>query len=173
MEIISVKNFYFADQNEKSTIDSEIMQNYKKYFKPNGYNFEIKEYQTLFFNNLYETFFKKCCEMFGEFTLSSRNKKSIWCYLTNCDSKESFFHDHINTSTINGVYYYKLNENDSISFLKNNKEIRYTPEIGELIIFPNTLLHRPDTPTTKSYRCSFNVEITTEETSEEIFNRIK
>jgi len=173
MKIIPVKNFYFPRESEISKIDLEIIKNHSKYCNPLAFNFEIKEYKTLFFQNLYDTFFKKCCEVFGEFTISPKNKKSIWCYLTDCDSKESFFHDHVNTSTINGVYYYKLNENDSISFLENNEETVYFPDVTELIIFPNTLLHRPNTPKVKSYRCSFNIEITTQETSEELFSRIK
>ena len=128
----------------------------------------------LFFANLYDQFFLKCQSIFGDFKLSLKNSRTCHCYL---DRKRyylpSVYHNHISTSTINGVYYLDVGEGDSISFIddESDKEEVYYVSTGELLIFANHLVHKPNRPTHDGIRYSLNMEIMTDESAEEIFSR--
>ena len=153
------------------------MAHYLKFYDPKvGYNYPILEYQNLFFKNLYDKFLKNSNEIFGNFSLLEKNKFNCWCYKSSLDNYISEYHNHINTSTINGVYYYQISKNDSISFLDHDKnEIIYYPDQGEMLIFPNYLVHKPNKPSSTFFgkcRYSINVEILTKESSIELFSRI-
>jgi len=176
-KIISIKNFYIIDELEKLTITSEIEKNYKKYYDPNlGHNFEIKDYSSIFFDNLYDKFLEISYKIFGNFSICNNNRRTCWCYRSCEKNFNSVWHSHKNTSTINGVYYYQIQDGDSISFLdKDKEEMVYYLSEGELIIFSNNLVHKPNIPISiipNRYRYSINVEIMTKESSEKIFNRI-
>ena len=177
LNIISIKNFYTIDDIERNEINFELEKNYLKFYNPKiGYNYSILEYKNLFFKNFYDKFLKISYEIFGNFSLLEKNKNNCWCYKSLLDDYVSEYHNHINTSTINGVYYYQISKDDSISFFDYEKnEITYYPEQNEILIFPNHLVHKPNKPSDKSFgkcRYSINVEIFTKESSIELFSRI-
>tara|TARA_R100000005_G_C4897717_1_gene141377 strand:- start:49 stop:594 length:546 start_codon:yes stop_codon:yes gene_type:complete len=174
-KIISIKNFYFLDNNERESITHELENNYKKHFRlKTGYTLPIVEYNNNFFDNLYDKFLKKSYEIFGNFELSNLNSRRCWCFKSSKNNFERCWHNHITTSTINGVYYYQIQDGDSISFLdKDGIEFQYFPSQFELLIFPNHLMHTPNDPiSADKNRYSINVEIRTKETSEELFSEI-
>ena len=176
-KIISIKNFFPVNQNERLKINQEIEDNWKKYSESiSGYNFPILDYESCFFDNLYNKFLDISKEIFGNFLISPKNKTTCWCYRSYGNTFDSIWHHHKNTSTINSVYYYQINSGDSISFLdEKNSEFKSDLSEGELLIFPNHLIHKPNPPVKdilNRYRYSINMEIITEENSVELFNRI-
>jgi len=176
-KIISIKNFYIISDLERAQINKDIEYNYLKYSNPSlGYNFSIREYNNSFFNKLYDKFLTESFRIFGNFSISEYNSSLCWCYRSCNDDFNSLYHDHTKTSNINAVYYYQTQEGDSISFLsKNDEEMVYNVSEGELLIFPGNLTHKPNPPVSvisDRYRYSINIEIRTNETTEEIFNRI-
>ena len=183
IDVISIKDFYHPDKDQKESVISVLEQN-RKYANYNlGMNFPVIDTKDLFFANLYDQFFLKCQSIFGDFKLSLKNSRTCHCYL---DRKRyylpSVYHNHISTSTINGVYYLDVGEGDSISFwdgefdndnmkiLDGKEEVHYV-STGELLIFPNHLVHKPNRPTHGEIRYSLNMEIWTDESAEEIFSR--
>jgi hypothetical protein len=177
LSIISIKNFYQINYFSRLIVNSEIEKNYLKNYnsESGGYSFLISDYKSKFFDNLYSKFLNTSFEIFGGFTLSPRNKSVCWSYKSNKKDYASVWHNHVETSTINGVYYHQIKKGDSISFLdENNKNVKYYPSMGEMLIFPNTLIHKPNIPVSgffNSNRYSINVEIITKESSQELFKR--
>jgi hypothetical protein len=108
---------------------------------------------------------------FKNFTFKSRSE--YFCYLSSAGNYNCFYHDHKKTGTITGVYYFQLNERDSISFLTDdNQEFKYYPSEGELLFFPSYRVHKPNPPIyAQRTRYSINIDIFTEESSEELFNQ--
>jgi hypothetical protein len=81
-----------------------------------------------------------------------------------------YWHNHIETSSINGVYYLKVNEDErGILFAHEGKEYHYMPKNNDLIIFPNYLKHLP-LPSLTATRISINMEIITNEDVDTIFS---
>lgn len=138
-----------------------------------GHNFEILDVGDKFFTKLYDKFFYKSRLIFGDFELSSQNNKNCWCYRSRNEDYNSVYHNHINTSTINAVYYYQIKKGDSISFLCNQIEKTYYPSKEELIIFPNYLIHKPNKPIGNNYRYSINMEIITVQSAKHLFNKLQ
>jgi hypothetical protein len=86
-------------------------------------------------------------------------------------------HNHLNTSTINSVYYLNVPitasiGQGSISFLLNGNKFTYKPENGDLLIFPDYLDHQINFLDDEEYRVSINMEIKCKESSEELFSRV-
>ena len=170
MEIKSIKNFYTPNFFDRISLNFILNKNYKKYYNhATGYNYPICD-NTEVFEKLYELFLKESKLLFGDFDLSSRNKKTCHCYRSKNDDYRSVFHDHERTSIINGVYYYDVEKGDSISFLHNGEEHIYYPDKNELLIFPCHLIHKPNRPVGNKYRYSINMEIITTQSVDEIFN---
>ena len=111
-----------------------------------------------------------CYELFGNFHITPQNKTTCWCYRSNINEFRSGWHNHLHTSTINGVYYYQV-EGDGIFFERNGKEFHYIPQQGELLIFPNDLNHNAARTTSQNWRYSLNMEILTEESSSTLFKK--
>jgi len=175
LKIISIKNFRKVNFANRVKINKVIEYNNKKYFPlTNGLNFPIiEEDKELFFSELYSNFLDNSKKIFGDFNISSQNCDKCWCYRSNKKTKISFYHNHIKTSTINSVYYYQLNKNDGIIFLdEDQNKFYYYPKVEELLIFPNYLVHRPMLSKHGKNRYSINMEILTEESSSELFNRV-
>ena len=102
-QIISLKNFYNPIERAKRIIDI----NYDLFFPMyTGYSFPIKIDDTHFFSKLYDKFLKTSLEIFGELDIYPDNRYYCWGYRSNKDdSEENLFHNHSETSIINGVYY--------------------------------------------------------------------
>ena len=133
-----------------------------------GNNFPLYNDETSFFSHLYEKYKVLCYELFGNFHISPQNKTTCWCYRSNINDFKSGWHNHLATSTINGVYYYQV-EGDGIFFERNGKEFHYIPQQGELLIFPNDLNHNAARTTSQNWRYSINMEIKTEESASTLF----
>ena len=169
MKVVTIKDFYLPE--DRKTIERDIISNYV----PGQAISPIVKTTTDFFDNLYDRFIQKCYEIFGDITVREDNNPTCWCYVGTHENYIRFYHDHTLTSTINGVFYYQVNEGDGITFLERGREKVFNPDENELLIFPNNLLHTPNRPVKLEYnrrRYAFNLEVLTEETSEELFLRI-
>ena len=179
--IISIKDFYNVSLKDRVKINNSIEENlslwhvqgkrmygndFSKY-----YNFPLYKDDTLFFSKLYKNFKKISHRFFGNFHLSPENLTRCSCYRSNIKESICEWHNHLATSTINGVYYYQV-EGDGITFERKGKEFHYIPKQGELLIFPNDLNHKPDKATSKKWRYSINMELTTDESSSILFNNL-
>ena len=173
-QIISVKNFYNINDDQRIDVDKSIEKNYLEESpfldQEASANFSLKFGNTFFFSDLYKEFYNFCYKIFDGFETLVDNQFICWCYRSNKDDYYSAWHNHLNTSTINGVYYYSI-YNDGIYFEKDGKVIYYLPEQNELLIFPNHLHHKPKVATSENLRYSINMEIITEETSLTLFER--
>ena len=173
-QIISVKNFYNINDDQRINVDKSIEKNYLEYsffYRSKGIaNFPLKFDNTFFFSDLYKEFYNFCYKIFDGFETLVDNQFSCWCYRSNKDDYFSGWHNHSTTSTISAVYYYSI-YNDGIYFEKDNEVIYYLPEQNELLIFPNHLHHKPKVATSENLRYSINMEIVTEETASTLFER--
>jgi len=168
--IYSISNFNSNIKNKKNIIDT-VLKN-KKY-KNEGYNYPILEDYDNFFQNLYESYYNICLNKFNLTVNKFKNKSIVWAYVSDKINFNEVWHNHLITSTINGVYYLNIPENNtSIDFELNNNEFTYHPQENELLIFPNYLNHKPNRCYGDGYRICMNMEIICNETSEELFDRI-
>jgi hypothetical protein len=113
---------------------------------------------------LYNYFVNKCKDLFGGLEFSYKNRSIGWAYVSNKNDYRSCIHNHINSATINSVYYLNIpsSESGAIKFYDDNYKVVYThqPVNDELIIFPSYLLHEPQMSNTEEYRVAINLEIT-------------
>jgi hypothetical protein len=170
-QVISIKNFYLLNKKQKNSIEKNILFNCIHHLsESSGYNFVIEDNIDPFFEKLYKKYLSTCKKIFKNFTFKSRSE--YFCYLSSAGNYNCFYHDHKKTGTITGVYYFQLNERDSISFLTDgNQEFKYYPSEGELLFFPSYRVHKPNPPIyAQRTRYSINIDIFTEESSEELFN---
>lgn len=153
-----------------------------QYNRQKAFNYKVN---TNYRQYLYDMFIKHSRRLLNNFTLRDTDFK-LWCYYT--DSSYYLgdtWHNHINTSTINGVLYLNVVKGCGIEFntdyndthksnISNEKynrnNIKYIePNNFDLLIFPNFIDHRPLISKDKR-RISFNLEIRCNESSKKIFN---
>jgi hypothetical protein len=135
-------------------------QNFYIDFGANNFLLDNKYYNLT--NYLYNIFLNKCEDLFGKLELSCRNKKVAFALVTNKNEHRGEIHNHIETSTINCVYYLNVpsNKSGSIGFYNDNKIIyTHQPVNDELLIFPNYLQHQTLVSMTEEYRIAINLEI--------------
>jgi len=127
------------------------------------------EIRTLHEDYLYSLFEKECRKNLNNFNLKHR-PKSLWCLVTDKhdDNPNYPWHNHINTSTINGVLYLETIPKHGIKFKYDNKITYKEVKPYDLLIFPNFLDHVPIISKLKR-RISLNFELNCVEKSEEIF----
>ena len=174
LNLISVPDFWKGSLEERILINNSLEKNYLK--SPlrrgdtsyKGNNFPLYDDETSFFSHLYEKYKVLCYELFGNFHISPHNKTTCWCYRSNINDFKSGWHNHLATSTINGVYYYQV-EGDGINFERHGQTFHYIPQQGEILIFPNDLNHNADMTTSQTLRYSINMEIKTEESASTLF----
>lgn len=172
-QVISIKDFYPLNEKNKKLIEQNILFNCIHHLpESKGYSFVIEDNINPFFNKLYKKYLSTCKKTFKNFTFKSRSE--YFCYLSSAGNYNCFYHDHKKTGTITGVYYFQLNEKDSISFLTDdNEEFKYYPNEGELLFFPSSRMHKPNPPLyAQRTRYSINIDIFTEESVEELFNQL-
>ena len=175
-QLLSIENFQEVSLEDRLKITDSIEKNYlkdplSKGDTDNGYNFALHDDHTLFFSHLYEKYKRLCHKLFGNFHITPQNKTTCWCYRSNVNESYDVWHNHLASSTINGVYYYQV-EKDGIFFESQGKEFYYVPQQGELLIFPNDLDHKPEKATSENLRYSINMEILTKESSSTLFNNL-
>jgi hypothetical protein len=171
--IYTIKNFYTVNPIRKQWLKKIIDRDYENDIGVPGYfSFPITN-RSKFFKDLYEKYLVETKKLFGEYTLDSSNKDTIWCYRSKLTDYHSVWHDHINTSTINAVYYFQINKGDSVSFNNNGIIENYEMDENELIIMPNYLIHRPNSPVGNKVRYSLNMEIKTKQSVHKVFKCTK
>jgi len=173
------ENFEQVEDNLKNALVAVVLENkFRNHFGKRGGSFLIDEDYRNFFKNLYNKFFEFSKTFFGDFT-TSNNSEMCWSYASNqFDHGPGLLHNHINTSTINSVYYLNVPQSTtisegSISFVLDDQQFSYRPKNGDLLIFPNYLDHKINFLNDEEYRVSINMEIKCEETAEELFSRVK
>lgn len=151
---------------DKNKLYDEIIEDFKleevRSFLLKSNNFKLdKKYD--FINTIYEKFFQESTQLFGEIQLDPTNIKDGWAYINNKNFYKNGIHNHLNTSTINSVYYLNVpdTKTGSINFFDNEHNVIYKhhPKEKELIIFPNYMLHEPCQSMTDEYRIAVNLEI--------------
>ena len=178
--LLSIKNFCYVCAEDRIKINNSIEENLSIFISEGGKfggklegigNFPLDKDETLFFSYLYEKFKDFCYKFFGNFHISPQNQTTCWCYRSNIKESICEWHNHLATSTINGVYYYQV-EGDGIFFKRQGKEFNYVPQQGELLIFPNDLDHKPDVATSETRRYSLNMELITQESASTLFKNL-
>jgi len=171
------KNFEILSDSKRKELMAIVLQNKKRnHFKLGG-SFKIDQDDNYFFENLYSKFFKNTFEFFGNLNILPNNSNMCWSYSSNNkDHGLGLIHNHINTSTINSVYYLNVPssatiENGSIQFFLEDKSFPYRPSNFDLIIFPNYLDHKINFLNDSEYRISINMEILCDNDPYELFSK--
>ena len=127
------------------------------------YSFPIQS-QDEFFGLLHYKFLSECLFTFQPFTLHPSSRSTCFAYVQNHERGASVWHDHLLTSTINGVYYlYVPDAEGQLWFMFRETLLKVTPEEGWLYLFPRWLLHKPTPQRSPEHRISLNVELITNE----------
>ena len=145
-----------------------VVEQHKNADYSNNNNFPLKDTINREFDFLYDVFLRETEKLIvGRATLSVKNKRTAWAYVTNKDHYLGGIHNHVETSSINGVFYLNMPETTdfregTISFYDNeyNETNCFKPSNGDLLIFPNFLNHEPNPISTDEYRIGINMEIT-------------
>lgn len=173
--VFLIENFYNIDSLNKEELIQSILKNRRLFSNIElGYNFKIKSDYKSFFNKLYKKFYDLCRKNFI-FTPIKKSSNTCWAYVSDKNDFKEVWHNHLNTSTINGVYYLNIPENDYVTIDFELNGNFYTRKVNnyDLIIFPNYLNHKPNRCYKDGHRISINMEITCKEPAEYIFNNIR
>jgi hypothetical protein len=142
-----------------------------------GYTFEVLD-PFGDFSRLYNVFLDTVQRIFGPLELSTKHKHWCWANVYNCETFRTNLHDHLATSTINGIFYLSI-PNDcldgeaGVSFLVEDEETVYLPDELELIIMPNYQKHAPQPHSSQKNRIAINMEICIIDPVEAIYNTAK
>lgn len=153
---------YDKDKLYKSIIDDFNTKWVQDFLNNGNNNFSLSPIHEPFNSMLYNKLVEECTKLFGAINIHSNNNKKLWVYMNNKRFYKNGIHNHINTSTINAVYYLNVPDTNSgaINFYENDKVIlSYQPKEKELIIFPNYVYHEPQQSMTEEYRIGINMEI--------------
>jgi len=149
---------------------SEDMIHHLLKFRRLKSNFQIGNNKN--FDLLYNTFLNFIKSSFINYTIKNLEYKYWGCLIDKYFAINSW-HNHLTTSTINGVFYLKIDEeNENGLAFKINNEIKvYKPKLYDMIVFPNFLEHKPLIPKKlNKTRISINTEVFCREISTDIFN---
>ena len=175
MHLIKQFKLDYTDTHRRAMI-AEVLDQYKARQPVNAFNngpytthnFEVRP--TIDFKRLYKNFEYHAVDSLNKFSLSKSNQRKCWAFVSSRSNTPMYWHNHKETSTINGVYYLKVNEDErGILFAHEGKEYHYKPKNNDLILFPNYLKHLP-LPSLSATRISINMEITTNEDADTIFS---
>ena len=142
------------------------------------FNFTVK--MTSLYQQLYNEFQKLILETFVNVTPLNdawHNNPKCWAYLfdetTSKYADIGQWHNHIDSSTINGVFYLKLagDKENGIGFKSDNNNTTIMPEEFDMLIFSGDTMHIPLRPDDKSFRLSINLECMCEESIKDLFKR--
>ena len=170
--ITQFEDFYAIPGEERYLFNKTLEENRKYSSGEKGYSYPIWEEISPHISYLKLKFIKEMEAMFGDFTISSLYSNTAWCYRSTEDEWASEYHHHKATATINAVWYYQVNPEDSISFFVKEEEHKIFPKQNTLLVFPNFLLHKPNKPTGPLTRYSVNLEIMTEESAQDLWLRV-
>lgn len=155
LPLISIKDFFNISKH-KSNLLNEILSQ----MNDGGRQVKLKSNKIL--SKIYQNFLEYSQNRFGK--LDIIQEPEMWALCTNKDNWKSVIHNHIETSTINAVYYLNIPQIDyknvgDIKLLHNDKWYNYMPSENELLIFPNYLTHDTEYNKTDDFRVSINMEI--------------
>jgi hypothetical protein len=173
MKVIKKDILYSFNLNYNKTqlnrMTTHVLSNTTLLKNHKSYNFLVPKNKD--FEGLYKDFYNTVFKFF-RFTPRVSNKTGhnlCWAFVSNKDYTPERWHNHIETSTINGVYYLKVNKDEQgIQFKLDNKIFTYIPKVNECIVFPNWLNHFPISSKT-DHRISINMEILCNESANQIF----
>jgi len=164
---LPIYSFILDINYDKDKLYNEIINDFNSkeaqtYFDLGSFNFKLdKKYD--FVNIIYSRLVEECTKLFGKLEFDPTNIKDGWAYINNKEFYKNRIHDHLNSSTINSVYYLNVPDETTggINFFNGEHDIIYThhPKEKELIIFPNYMLHNPCQSMTDEYRIAINLEI--------------
>tara|TARA_R110002126_G_scaffold37980_1_gene113875 strand:- start:4822 stop:5343 length:522 start_codon:yes stop_codon:yes gene_type:complete len=143
--------------------------NYKdRIFEGMGYNYEIDLNND--FVNLYQLFLKKCKDTFKKISFIDPTPRCLCC-LIDKDTYENSWHDHLDTCTVNGVFYLKLADTERGIAFNLNERNKIIPDEFDLLIMKNSLKHKPLLPKRKNdCRISINMSVFCKEDANSIFD---
>lgn len=179
--IYLIKNFETPDENLRKELVLLVLRCKEKNHNSNSGSFFVDEDMSGFFENLYNKFVDCTYDIFGEYVKIPNKSYNIWSYSSNKFNHgpiPGMIHNHIDTSTINSVYYLNIpqsvtDDKGSISFFFNENIFTYKPDNDDFLIFPNYLDHRINNyEDDEEWRVSINMEINCQESSDELFSRI-
>ena len=155
LPLISIKNFFNISKYKNDLLNEILKQK-----SDGGRQVKLKSNKIL--SKIYQNFLEYSQNRFGK--LDIIQEPEMWALCTNKDNWKSVIHNHVNTSTINAVYYLNIPQVNfknvgDIKLLHENKWYNYTPSENELIIFPNYLTHDTEYNKTDDFRVSINMEI--------------
>ena len=155
LPLISIKNFFNISKHKEDLLNEILDQ-----MKNDGRQVKLKSNKVL--SKIYQNFLEYSQNRFGK--LDIIQEPEMWALCTNKDNWKSVIHNHIETSTINAVYYLNIPQIDyknvgDIKLLHNDKWYNYMPSENELLIFPNYLTHDTEYNKTDDFRVSINMEI--------------
>ena len=151
----------------ESDLINECINQRPAVMRRGDFNFLIDSKHTQY---LYRLFLKESKKLLKVFNLKDKNFKT-WCSISDDKFNITCWHNHIKSSTINGVLYLQLTrKEEGIDFLINQKIQNYLPKPFDLFIFPNYLDHCPRVSKTKEKRISLNFELRCKEEAINIFN---
>jgi hypothetical protein len=133
-----------------------------------GYTFKVADPHGDF-KKLYQYFFNTAELLFGKLDLAPRHKTWCWANVYNTHGYKTNMHNHINTGSINCVYYLKMPANipayEGGLALEKNEEFFgiYQPTAGDMIIMPSEVVHAPQFHSSEDYRIAINMEISTKQ----------
>ena len=128
----------------------------------NEYNvcMDITE-ETTKLNNL---FVNTCHSLFDGLVMEKPKYREFsdgCAYVSNKSRYDSLWHQHLLTSTINGVYYARVPDDmGSLSIIdpEDAMEKKIIPLEKHLYLLPGWMLHKPNPPTSEEFRVSINIE---------------
>jgi hypothetical protein len=159
------------EENQHLRMINSVLAQKDKANYHGGYTFEIED-PFYDFSFLYNRFLKITDHVFGPLNYSVKHKHWCWANVYNCESNITNMHDHQKTSTINSVFYLNIPadmENGGLEIFNNGKIEVFYPETFDLIIMPSWMPHQPCDHNSKEYRIAINMEISTIETTDEIY----
>jgi hypothetical protein len=149
---------------ERDRVSAIVVAEFDAWTPPKGnYSFEVQS-RDPFFARLYDRFMRECETYFEPFTLHPASKSACFSYVQNNARGTSIWHDHLHSSTVNGVYYLSVPDPmGALWFMFREQVIKTTPEEGWLYLFPRWLLHKPVAQRASAHRISLNVELISNE----------
>ena len=95
-----------------------------------------------------------------EFNVSEKlNPIQTWIYVQNNKHSNNVWHNHVNTSSINAVYYIDPPaEFGGLEMSLDGRKFTIEPEVNKLYLFPYWMDHRPLPQESNNWRISVNIE---------------
>lgn len=152
-----IKDFEFDDLNQAHK--SKMIEKFK-YDKID--NDSGGGYNTLYDDPAYTSIIKNSfLEIIEEeFVISDPvNPIKTWIYVQNNIRSNNVWHNHVDTSTINAVFYIDPpKKGGELQLLLNNTIHSVKPQKNKIYIFPYWMDHRPSSQDDPEWRISVNIE---------------